>query len=230
MVAVRVDNIVKIWDVGTGRLISTLSGHDSPVYSLDFSPDGTKLLTGDPNGALRLWEVYSGKELTQFNSGNSYYRAVFSPDGKWIASADQDGTIRLWDIATVTIIKTLSGHKSNVKIITFSPDGRVIASGADDNTVRFWDSSTGRELGKPVESDFIERFAFSPDGKRLVTGGMDGSIKLWDVVGLQEVITLRNGGSGPSSITFSKNGSALAVGGKDGTISVWQAANLSGAL
>jgi len=53
---------------------------------------------------------------------------------------------------------------------------------------------------------------------------------LWDVVGLQEVITLRNGGSGPSSITFSKNGSALAVGGKDGTISVWQAANLSGAL
>ncbi|KAG2123013.1 hypothetical protein BD769DRAFT_1776999 [Suillus cothurnatus] len=41
------DNTVRLWDAGTGELISVPSqGHTDSVTSLSFSPDGTHIATG----------------------------------------------------------------------------------------------------------------------------------------------------------------------------------------
>jgi WD40 repeat protein len=226
MVAIgSTDQFVKIREVRTGKVISTLTGFNS-VRGLCFSPDGKTIISDTDQGNLILWEVSSGRELASLNSGNSSYCAVFSPDGKLLASADQDGSVKLWDLASLRVIKTLTGHASTVRIIAFSPDVRLVATGADDNTIRLWDIAAGEGLPQKVQSDAIRRIAFTPDGKRLVSGGKDGSVTLWSVKDLQEIIALRGPKSEVTSVSFSKNGTTLAVSRADGTVKVWQAANI----
>jgi len=222
LVAVAVEPQIRIYRVGSGRLISTLEAPAVEVYSLEFSPDGTTLLSGDRQGNVVISEVSNGRTKVRLDSGNMYYRAVFSPDGKQIASADQDGKVRIWSVASATITNTLIGHTGVARLIRFSPDGRLLATAGDDNTVRLWNVALGKEL-KQIRSDSIQRFAFSPDGKRLVTASFDGAVVLRDSSTMEEVITLRRSGGAPSSMSFSQNGLALAVSDENGAIRVWQA-------
>lgn len=64
------------WDLNTGELLTRYPGHQAPIQTVCFSPDGRHLLTGagktavhgadDPT--LRLWEVSTGKQVTTFTT------------------------------------------------------------------------------------------------------------------------------------------------------------------
>src|SRR5262249_20226155 len=55
--AVAVDRVVRLWDVGTGSLVARLEGHEGKVKCLAFSPDGTRLAPGAYDQMVRLWDV-----------------------------------------------------------------------------------------------------------------------------------------------------------------------------
>ena len=216
------DRTVKIWETGTGKLLSTISGKES-FYGINFSPDGALLVTGDKEGEVKVWEVSTGRELANFSGSNSYFRAVFSPDGKMLATADRDGVIMLWEFASRTIVRRFVGHSDRVRAIAFTADGKLLATGAKDNTLRLWEVASGKELKLLGRSDSVERAVFSSDGKRLVTGGLDGMVKIWDLITMQELATLKQYGGEVNSIAFSSDDNALVIGGSDGVVNVWQA-------
>jgi WD40 repeat protein len=56
------DMTVKVWDVGSGECVKTLSGHRGRVLSVCFSPDGTLLASGSWDGEVKVWDVGSGVE------------------------------------------------------------------------------------------------------------------------------------------------------------------------
>jgi WD40 repeat protein/uncharacterized caspase-like protein len=55
--------VIKVWDVATGQDRLELLGHTAAVKSVAFSPDGPVLLSGGEDGALRVWNLQTGKEL-----------------------------------------------------------------------------------------------------------------------------------------------------------------------
>jgi WD40 repeat protein len=71
--------------------------HAGSVMSVEFSPDGRTLVTGDLNNEVHLWDLERCERRATFRGHDHVVEAVrFSPDGKTIASASDDGTVRLW--------------------------------------------------------------------------------------------------------------------------------------
>jgi hypothetical protein len=63
------------------------------VWSVAFSPDGTRVLTGsaDPDRTARLWETSTGRLLSTLKGHTAPVLSVaFSPDGKLIITCDND--------------------------------------------------------------------------------------------------------------------------------------------
>jgi len=134
----------RLWDAATRRQTALAPG---AVYSLALSPDGQRLATTaydlQKPGAITLWDVPGGKQLTVIRGHKDYVTAVaFSPDGKTLATASQDGSVKLWDVATQRErVSLLNGITGWVLAVAFSPDGTRLAAGSYDRTVSLWQTA-----------------------------------------------------------------------------------------
>lgn len=89
---------VKLRDVRTGTEIRAFGGTQVAAKTALFSPDGTMLIAGKYNGALRLWDIANGTVLLDFPAHLSQVTALgFSADGKWLASGAGDASVLIWD-------------------------------------------------------------------------------------------------------------------------------------
>ncbi|MCO5205607.1 MAG: protein kinase [Anaerolineae bacterium] len=205
-----------------------LEGHETPVNSASWSPDGTSLASASsgPESAIIIWDVAARRRRnTLLGHENDVARVVWSPDGATLLSAGSDNTVRLWDSITGQIIETLREHSDAVWDVQWSPDGTKFASGGRDNTVKIWDSDT-RNLLKDISGHTgpVNSIAWSPDNAHLASASDDGTIKVWNSLTGSSELTL-NGHNGPVlSVTWSDDGARLATGGEDKTVIVWDAA------
>jgi WD40 repeat protein len=213
---------IKLWNLRTGELKSTLTGHSQAILSVAFSPDGRTLGSGSYDKTIKLWDVGTD-ELRSTLTGHSdtVNSVAFSPDGQSLASGSDDRTIKLWNTNIGELRSTLTGHSNKVKSVAFSPDGKTLASGSDDHTIKLWDVGSG-ELKSTLEghSGYFGSVAFSPDGLTLASGSWDKTIKLWDVGTGKLKRTLKHSRY-VESITFSPDGQTLASGSYDKTIKLW---------
>src|SRR5205085_5036721 len=91
------------------------------------------------DGTLRTWEVSTGKEVGNVNTGLRFMqRAVFDPKGNRALLVLNDSSVRLWDLKAGKEVCRLDGHTSLVLSLAFSSDGKRAVT-AGDFTVRLWD-------------------------------------------------------------------------------------------
>jgi hypothetical protein len=92
-----------IWDTATGREIARLPMRGVLVSSLAISPDNKRLVTGEPDGVVRLWDIESGHAVLVLKGHTQEVsQVVFSPDGQRLASGSWDGSVRVWDARPLT--------------------------------------------------------------------------------------------------------------------------------
>ena len=88
----RFDETAKVWDAESGNELLTLTGHNSSVESVAWSPNGKRLATGSGDGTAKVWDADTGKELLTLSGSRGGVNSVaWSPDGKRLAAASDDG-------------------------------------------------------------------------------------------------------------------------------------------
>ena len=100
---------LSLWDTSSGERLRQYAGHDSSVWALAFSPDGSRLAScGYGGGGLKVWETSSGELLLQLEAPLCNQLA-YSPDGATIStvSNEDDGQAIVWDAAAGDIVHRL---------------------------------------------------------------------------------------------------------------------------
>ena len=176
------DGNIKLWNLVTGELLDTLSGHSSSVESVATSPDGQLLYSGSGDSTIKLWKLNTRELLHTFTGHTSSVSSVAtSPDGKIIASGSYDKSIKLWDVTTRKPIRTLQGVSSLVSSITFSSrtHQKILAAGVQDGQVLQWDLNTDLPPTTLLwNHSRVESVTISPDCNTLIIGDSEGLIKI----------------------------------------------------
>ncbi|CAE7150245.1 unnamed protein product [Rhizoctonia solani] len=77
-------------------------GHTNNVSSAQYSPDGTRIVSGSHDKTVHIWDTQSATSIFGPLEGHTnWVRSVaYSPDGTFVASGSGDTTIRIWDVTT----------------------------------------------------------------------------------------------------------------------------------
>ena len=180
------DGTARIWNVQTGETRYVYTGHTVvDVYAhhvwvnrVQWSPDGTKIVSCDQtsSGALtatvQVWDANTGeKSVTYSEHQNGVYSVAWSPNNQYIASVGYDGTLRMWE-ATAPSGKTLvmiPGSSRFLFGVAWSPDGKYVAFGGTDSIVWVISSDGQQKIAlytlPHTQGWGIRDIAWSPKGK-----------------------------------------------------------------
>jgi WD40 repeat protein len=143
---------VKVFDVGTGKELCTISDDKREIYAAAFSADARVLGTVANDRTVGLWEVKTGRLLRRIGGLEVTTDCLaFSPDGKRLAVGNlQRLSVQLIEVATGKELRRFRSWPS-VKQVVFSPDGKSLAAGRTIGTISVWDAETGRP--RPCSAD-----------------------------------------------------------------------------
>jgi WD40 repeat protein len=155
---------VVVFSVRTGRKVKQLVAAGKlggGVGTFAFSPDGTKLLWGEHDGEVALWDLETNRLLFRAKLHEAGVNDVaFSPDGSLMASASGD----------VIHLRRVAKPAEVARDLTTRPDpapGQINAP---------------RAAGSIMGPQGIRCLAFTPDGNRLVAGASgDATLYIWRI-------------------------------------------------
>ena len=173
-------------------LVDPLTGHTGSVYSVSFSGDGRRLVSGSSDKTVRIWNASSGQLIGRPLKGHttSVQFVAFSPHGERIVSAQYGGDVCVWDTDMGTLVSgpskqhaegtlTVVFTSSSTNYCAVSPDGKWIAwcNGGDQMTVEIYDSKTSQLVVTFSDhTDRVYSISFSPDSKQVLSASADKTI------------------------------------------------------
>jgi WD40 repeat protein/tRNA A-37 threonylcarbamoyl transferase component Bud32 len=208
---------------GTG-VSRVLEGHRDMVDALQFSRDGSRLMSWGKDLGVRVWDVASGTPLLVVGDDKVASGSI-TPDGDAVIVSYVAG-----DVVRVEIDGRLQGgerrrlghYDSPILRTAIAPAGDRMLAHALDGTVRMIDLGTGQARVFGNQDAKLGWAGFSPSGARAATGGVDGTIRLYDAASAKgNEITLRGHEDSIYHFEFSPDESVLASASDDGTARVW---------
>lgn len=155
---------VHIWSVQTGQLLDQLSGHEGPVSTLAFAPNGGVVVSGSWDHTVRIWSIFSRTQTSEpLQLQADVLDVAFRPDSLQLAVSTLDGQLTFWSVSEAE-------QQSGV-------DGRRDVSGGRKITDR-------RTAANAAGSKSFSSLRYSADGACVLAGGNSKYICLYSVSSL----------------------------------------------
>lgn len=201
LVGAGLDGVVRIWDVASMQLISSLRAHMYPIYGIACDPLRGLVATASSDHTVKVWDIRHIVNMPEENQ-----------------------RVRLWDVETVDPLEILEGHPHHVRSVVFSPSGKWLISVGVSGEIKLWDATTWRNEKDLTSSGGTGPFQahFSADGKYLAVGFADGSAVVWSTDTWKQVAKLAEHPGFVLEVAFHPNSDELAVASRDGTITIWK--------
>jgi WD40 repeat protein/uncharacterized caspase-like protein len=242
--AISTASQTKIWDVKSGREITTLMV-GTGASDAGFSSDGRVVATLSSMGTVSLWDTGSGNKLRDLTSspmdklgalGNfgNFGSAGSTKPGKSgsMPSLKQMQGMQMPNMAEMSaMITNVMGSMSagtmgrTVTSLAFSPDGRILAVGGVESMSNFDLDAMMKAATAQGQKRSKNKLPDDPqDFIRDLKVEAIGQVQLWDVASGRELGGLQRHGKGVTQVAFSRDGRLLASSSSENTIKIWDVA------
>lgn len=206
--------------------------HNSSLTALAVSSGGTRIVTGDINGLVKVTGQYGalGNDLIIQTNTTLISSITIDPKGRWFVTTSDDQRANVWSLSNGQQLRVLNTHTAYISAVAVDPTGAMVATGSHDNSVLLWSPSADwSELPDPIKLDQPSRvtaLAFSLDGKLLAVATADGIVSLWDVASQQIVAKTAEPTAYITRIVFRPGTADVAAEfvtiGNQSTITLWR--------
>jgi WD40 repeat protein len=197
------------------------------------SPNGKRVVSGSEDGAVRLWDLDTGKVIAKWTEHTRNIRSVcWNRDYERVVSGYFDGTARVWDVESGKTVLEIESGLNEVWEAIYSPDTTMIAIGGDSEEKEFisiWNANTGKLVTKlKGHTQRVKCLAWTPDGTALISGSFDYSVRTWNTTTWQQIAVLTDHYHyvyDGAAIAISSNGRILASASWIGEVQLWDFQN-----
>src|SRR5262249_2942929 len=144
-----VDGSLRLLEVANRQDATILSRRGAGIKRLEFSRDGSKLVTVSADWKIRIWDVATQKLSHEIEGhpqpvGSFASVLAFSADGLSLGVGYEDDTAELFDVPGGKRLALLRGHKSPVCGAILLPDSKTAVTASYDQALKLWDVPTQR--------------------------------------------------------------------------------------
>uniref|UniRef100_A0A8C4IU95 Apoptotic protease-activating factor 1 n=1 Tax=Dicentrarchus labrax TaxID=13489 RepID=A0A8C4IU95_DICLA len=190
--------VFQLWDLESNKKMADCSGHLSWVQRVQFSPDGSQLLSCSDDQTVRLWEpkkvhtssavhlkrdsdvLFSDEEIIVSACGCKLFFLFM-----WILVVLMFlSFFQVLEVPSGKLLATLLGHTKTVLHCQFSQNGQTLITSSEDTTIRVWKWQSGECKVLQGHKEQVRCFALlsnSPAETRLLSWSFDGTVKMWDI-------------------------------------------------
>lgn len=243
------DAKVKLWHTTNGFCFATFSDHTGPVTGVQFTSNGSAVVSASLDGTVRAYDTERYKNFRTLTTPNPVQFTALALDasGQIVCAGTRDPfNIFVWSLQTRRLIDVLSGHEGPITSLSFSPSNSselVLASSSWDHTIRLWNVYENKSLIEPlIHSHDVLAVAFRPDGEQLCCATLNGNISIWNVTdgelvgtieGRRDIsggrkstdrITAQNNSISKyfTSVCYSADGTCIIAGGESKFICIYE--------
>lgn len=203
------ESLLQRWDWVDGKYVrrEVPSGHQSPVTSLMFNPDGSKLISA-AGGSLLEWNLKTLPESPRASNTKLEWEGVGGiipwPAENGFVLKRQIGSTRVTEEKVVShqVITGISRNDSgqltsrftflfptekeseSIWCVSMHPSELIMATGHHGHQICLWDISGDEQVLLSTwvaHSGHVCGVAFSPEGNQIASAGWDHQTKLWNI-------------------------------------------------
>ena len=211
------------WRLLTARFqddaVASFGDGQDPIFSMDDSPNGEWLATSGRDGALRVWDLETHRQVKHLaedpNRTAHYNHVFFSPSGHDLIAGRPTGEIRFWSTDTWSPLpRRKLEHGDRLRSMALSDDGKWIAALGYNSRLVVWDLETEKRYEKqlPGGGDTMAgAVAISQDSNLLAVACDTGLLRIVSLRNLEEIKELHVP-ENAISLDFAPDGTELACG------------------
>lgn len=209
------DRLVRIFSRNGWNEEKRMSGHLGAVLCVDWSPNGTWLVTGSGrekvNGTgahenvAKVWNVDTGEciRTLEDQKGGSIISARFSPSGERLAVNSDDSSICIYDTRNLSLETRLEGHTSGVLDCDWTGDEKRLVSGSRDYTARMWDIRNGTNE-KYEHDNCVRCVRWDRSERYFLSSGIEKTARIYDPAVSEPMVYFREGEKYDSNVMASR--------------------------
>ncbi|CAN6464214.1 unnamed protein product [Victoria cruziana] len=227
VIAASSSNNLYVWDVGSGRVRHTLTGHADKVCAVDIGKLSNRFVVSAAyDRTIKTWDLQKGYCLNTIMSHSNCNAVCFSADGQTICSGHVDGNLRMWDTRTGKVMSEVAAHSQIVTSVSLSRSGNIVLTCGRDNLHNLFDirtlevCGTFRANGIKIATNW-SRSCISSDDNYVAAGSLDGSVYVWSRLFPDTVSRLVEHTAPVLACSWSGLGAPLASADKSGAVCIW---------
>ncbi len=211
----------------------------SPIWSLEFSPDGKTLAVGKYQW-VELWDLETQRVIHVYEPHMGDVRCLkFSSTDqasslKLYAGSGvpaQSGEIRIWDVATEELIKSFEIHADTIESIALSPSNKTLLTASMDEFSAVLDVERLEDTEEPIDeqakwlTQHVGRVLctlYHPRGTYFVTGSEDKTIKVWNPETFNVLVNFDANDDAVYSLAYSVDENVIVSGSADNAVRTWR--------